>query len=362
MTALTRSSVRLSSPGELLAGVPHLLGFAPHDSLVLIALKGSRASTVGLTLRADLPPPEEYRPLAEQVLRPMLSNRAKAMFVVLVGGGSPSTDDPHPGDLPHAGLVDVVEDVLSEAGVPVAHALWTRRVEPGEPWYCYDLPDCRGELEDPKRSALAAATALAGVLTFDSREEFAGQLDAVDEDALARRSAMLDAVLAGTEPMPDTAASFAWIRAGIDELDTRQPLRDEQVVELAIALTDHVARDACLYFADPEQAARAERLWSTLVREVPEPERAEPACLLAFSAYLRGDGALAGIALDLAEDADPMHQLSVLLREILDRGLPPATLAEVAARATEQALAAAGEAPVRRSQDASCRRAPPEPG
>jgi hypothetical protein len=362
MTALTRSSVRLSNPGELLAAVPHLLGFHPHESMVLIALSGPRAGTVGMTLRADLPPPEQYRPLAEQVLGPMLTNGAKAMFVVLVGGDPPSTEDPGPADLPYTGLVDVVEDVLSEAGVPVAHALWTRAIEAGERWYCYDLPDCRGELEDPRQSPLAAATALAGVVTFDSREDLVAQLRAVDEEAVERRSAMLDAELTCGSPMPGSAESLALLRAMIGEQDAPKPLDDRQVIRLTMALVDHVSRDACLYFGDPEQAARAERLWTTLVREMPEPERAEPACMLAFSAYLRGDGALAGIALDIADEADPMHQLSVLLREILDRGMPPSMLAEVAVRAADQAQAAIdGTPPGCPAQDVS-RRAPPVPG
>ena len=61
-------------------------------------------------------------------------------------------------------------------------------------------------------------------------------------------------------------------------------------------------------------AAAAEQLWAALVRELPDPEAAEPAALLAVSALLRGDGALANVALDRAEQAWPGHRLTRLLR------------------------------------------------
>ncbi|HEX2299818.1 MAG TPA: DUF4192 family protein, partial [Pseudonocardiaceae bacterium] len=58
------------------------------------------------------------------------------------------------------------------------------------------------------------------------------------------------------------------------------------------------------------------------------------AALLALTAYLRGDGALAGLALDAAQQASPDHSLSALLRSALEGGLPPEILRTVAADAT----------------------------
>jgi hypothetical protein len=92
-------------------------------------------------------------------------------------------------------------------------------------------------------------------------------------------------------------------------------------------------------------AVAAERLWLALVRATPAPERAEPAALLALTAYLRGDGALAGVALDAAQQACPHHSLSGLLRAALDGGLPPELLRGVARDA-----AAALRRPARRSR------------
>ena len=98
-------------------------------------------------------------------------------------------------------------------------------------------------------------------------------------------------------------------------------------------------------------AAAAERLWLALVRATPAPERAEPAALLALTAYLRGDGALAGVALDAALNACPHHSLSGLLRAALDGGLPPELLRGVAEDA-----AAALRRPARHSAKRRSRR------
>ena len=72
----------------------------------------------------------------------------------------------------------------------------------------------------------------------------------------------------------------------------------------------------------------AEHLWAALARETPDPEAAEPAALLAACALLRGDGALAGIALDRAEQAWPGHRLTGLLRAAWEAGMPPERVRE----------------------------------
>ena len=51
--------LRLREPGELVAAVPHLLGFVPTDSLVLAAVHDDDGRPrLGAVVRVDLPPPE----------------------------------------------------------------------------------------------------------------------------------------------------------------------------------------------------------------------------------------------------------------------------------------------------------------
>jgi hypothetical protein len=327
MSAPAAGRIRLSDPSELIAAVPHLLGFHPHDSVVLMALQGK---SLGLTLRADLVPADQARPLAEQLLRPILRQRPTGVALVVVGG-----DITLDGDPPHRALVDALDDVLTSAGLRVVHAAWTAETAGGAPWRCYDDPLCTGTVVDPATSPLAAATVAAGAVTFRSREAMAELLAAEDPAALQRRAALLDAADAehpmSTKLVDRRLAQLKELHraASTDDL----MLSDRIVAEVASALCDHRVRDACLPWCTGTGAAAAERLWLALVRATPPPERAEPAALLALVAYLRGDGALASIALDTALQACPHHSLSSLLRAALDGGLPPDLLRGVAADA-----------------------------
>ena len=57
-------TLRLSTPGDLIAAVPVLMGFHPRDSLVVISTACPVGGRVGLTLRVDLPAPEHRAELA----------------------------------------------------------------------------------------------------------------------------------------------------------------------------------------------------------------------------------------------------------------------------------------------------------
>lgn len=70
-------------------------------------------------------------------------------------------------------------------------------------------------------------------------------------------------------------------------------------------------------------AADVERLWLALSRLLPPPWRAEALVLLGFSAYVRGDGPLAGVALDAALMAQADHRLGQLLMSALLSGMRP---------------------------------------
>lgn len=324
MSAPTAGRIRLSDPSELIAAVPHLLGFHPHDSVVVLTLHGKN---LGLTLRADLVPPDRAPQLAEQLLRPITRAQPSAIVLVVIGGDS-NVDD----DVPHRALVAALAHALDGAGLPVVLAAWTTEIKRGAPWRCYDDFLCAGTVADPATSPLAAATVAAGAVTFGSRQEMADLLATHDPEALQRRAALLDAADAD-HPMSDRLVKqrFAQLTQ-LHKAATRGEvvLTDSVIAEVASALCDHRVRDACLPWCCGPDAAAAERLWLGLVRTTPAPERAEPAALLALTAYLRGDGALAGVALDAAQQACPHHSLSALLRAALDGGLPPDLLRGVA--------------------------------
>jgi outer membrane biosynthesis protein TonB len=420
MTTNQQPHITLEHPGELLASIPHLLGFHPVDSLVVLGLHGPSATDVGVVLRSDLPPSSEARDLAEYLLLPLAQHNAAGVVLIVVGGRMPADD------LPHRELLARCESILVDGGYPVLHQLWTPDTAGGRRWQCYDDFDCGGVLPDPAGTELATVVADAGLVTYDRREDIVASLAPEPEDVLARRSAELDRLTDAAEPgatasddpsteeppaaqtestepsapepvettppdsptadnleaneveqvetVPSDSAKPASVEADGDEpveAESDQPepsvdsdrtrarldavraaiaaavatpptLSDADVIRLAKALSDHRIRDTCLDFDELPDVAAAERLWTALARATPPPEGAEPACLLAFSAYARGDGVLAGIALTRAEAADPGHRLSSLLRSALTLGLAPGKIRIAGIRAAtfaRQALA-----------------------
>ncbi len=320
---------RLRDPGDLIAAVPHLLGFHPSDSIVVLVV---RDHDVTMTLRVDLPPPGVPHRVTDQLTAPLARCRGDDAVVVVIGGGA---GDP-PEDLPHDTLVDELDDALHAADVPLLLAVWTRATAMGERWFDYHDAGTTGTVPDPSSTVLAAASAADGHVTYPSREAMGDLLAPDPPEALSRRTALLNR-LAADDPHPEDVVPGRHrdlVHAEVLRAASRKrPLTDEEVADLAHALSNPLTRDASLAHCIGEHARSAEVLWIELTRACPAPERAEPATLLAFSAYIKGNGAMAFMALDRAEEANPAHRLTRLLRAALKAGLPPDQIRHLAERA-----------------------------
>jgi Domain of unknown function (DUF4192) len=327
MTTTQRMQVKLRDPGDLIAAVPHLLGFRPANSLVISAHSGANRANVALCLRADIPPADLYWSLAEQLQVPILRANACGVSVLVVCDGS--VDPPLP--LPHSALVEAVTKVFGAVGVAVYHALWTPEIKKGANWWCYTNLECNGQVPDPAASVLAAASAASGVVTYDSRAEMRASLEPADHSPLPLRAERIAAAL---RLKPDEVRATKLVEDAIaDVRDGTLTLDDDRIVDLAVALTHVRVRDGCLKPEIINLGKPLEELWAGLTRALPIPYRAEAACLLAFTAFLHGDGARAGVAVDAALEADPEHSGAHLLRYSMDWGLPPEAVAEAVAGA-----------------------------
>jgi len=326
----SRPTVRLADMGAVAAAVPHLLGFRPAESLVVVSLRGEGGHEVlGLTARVDLPPPEHAGPLARGLASSVLTGSPTAVLLVVV------SEDDGP-ELPHRGLLHEAVLAFRRHRVPVRDALLVRRGR----WWSYDCPHrcCRPDAGTPLpagTSTLAVASVLAGQVVEDDRAALARRLTptgspdtvrAAEEvgDELARRTA---------QQGWDAVAEEAWdaLVAAVDHAGTGRaaPLSDRQVARLAWGLRDADLRDRALTLALGDRGPAAQALWTELTRRVPTPLDAAPATLLAVSAWLRGDGALANLALDRALGSEPGYTLAGLVRAALDACLPPDVVREV---------------------------------
>jgi len=317
--------LRLRDPGALVAAVPVMLGFRPSDSLVLVATGGRTGRRLGLTLRVDLPPPEHVETMCRAAAESLLIGTPAGAAVIVIGGAAATGADP-----PRRDVVGATLAALAELGVDVHTAVWAQQCGSGARWACYDPCGCTGLLPDPEATPYAAAAAVAGQVVYADRSELQRLVDPVDPVVLSRREAMLNRSVDAALIHPDLAGALdaatqrAIVDAAIDDTSAgRLDLDDAAVVALAGALVVPAVRDSALALCAGPQAAAAEQLWAALAREIPDPEAAEPAALLAVSALLRGNGALAHVALDRAEGAWPGHRLTGVLRRAVDLGLRP---------------------------------------
>ncbi len=328
--------VRLSGPGSLIAAVPHLLGFPPEESLVLVGLSG-RSSRLGITMRLDLPADgpqtapsiEELEPLAEALLQ---DGATECLAMVL-------TEAPHDdGVAPYIDLVANLDEALFERGIGVGDIVLVR----GGRWrsyLCTDQPCCppEGNPVPAASGELAAFAAYSGAVVHDSRSALIAMI-APDPVAVAATERALDHVCreladesrAGTsEAYRERIERCIERRIGALSAGSARPLSHRDVARISVSLIDRPLRDRVAGHCLLDTASAAESLWIDLLRRLPPPLDAAPATLLALSAWARGDGAMANVALDRALDSEPGYSLAQLVRTALDHALPPGTVREM---------------------------------
>ncbi|MGY1771110.1 DUF4192 domain-containing protein [Blastococcus sp. SYSU D00813] len=328
-----RASVRVSGTGAVVAALPALLGFSPRESVVVVALDDD--GLVALTVRTDLPPGPDPAPTVRDLARRAVRGEPAAVLVVVVSE-APDDATPLPGapgevvaGLPHRAVVHDLVLALTALYVPVHDVLLVRSGR----WWSYD---CAGPCCAP-----GAGTPLpGGVSPVAVAAIAAGAVIAPDRAALGARIARVPgpdpavlAAAAGRVTAAAAAADRGWSLL-VEALELCRPgaaaaVPDPVLAAVVWALTDRDLRDRALGFALGADAAAAEVLWTECTRRAPAPLDAAPATLLAVSAWLRGDGAMADIALERALASLPGYHLAGLLTQGLAECLPPAALRAV---------------------------------
>ncbi|HEV7189475.1 MAG TPA: DUF4192 domain-containing protein [Blastococcus sp.] len=322
--------VRVRDVGEIAAGLPHLLGFHPRESIVLLTLGGESGRRVGLTARADIPPPEHDRSLSRMLVRNISTARPEGAFVLVVSEAADETADGRL-RLPHHRLVRETCRALERSRVGIADTVLVRNGR----WWCYDrVPDAGTPLPGGI-SHLEVASVATGTVVAGDRDQLVARIaPPPDHDGramagvCARIGVQLSADLLenGTDP---AAVSWAAVMSGFARCRPgarQERLADEDVARIVWGLRDGEVRDLALELALGDEPAAAEQLWTECTRRAPTPLDAAPATLLAVSAWLRGDGAMANIALDRALTSAPGYGLAGLLREALAACVTPTDL------------------------------------
>jgi hypothetical protein len=337
-----RACVRISDPGEIAASLPALLGFRPRESVVLISLSGGRR--VGLTVRGDLPPPEGEAGAVAELARTVRTDGPGAVLLVVVSEAPdvPERAGGRAGDggaagLPHRGVVHQLVVALAEDGVPVREALLVRAGR----WWSYECPRacCAPGAGTPLPdgvSVLEAASVATGVVIERDRSDLVARITgpggfAGGAMAAACARVAVECSARVLEVGFDEVAEESWsaITTAAARCRPGSPgtgLTDREVARVVWGLRDRDVRDRALALATGMDAPAAEILWTECTRRTPTPLDVAPATLLAVSAWLRGDGAMANVALTRALAGEPTYPLARLLAQALAGCLPPVEL------------------------------------
>lgn len=317
---------RLRGPGDVAAALPHLCGFVPTESLVVVALQGPR-SRVRLTMRVDLPGLGQERPLADEVVQRMRHAQADAVLLVVC-----TDSDSDAGGLPRRQLVRRLRRALDRAGVGCDDALLVR----DNRWWSYRCSEPRC---CPAEGTPLSATGGQGLTLLQAQSAWQGRA------VLASRADLVEALAAPTGPDAAAlgrllAAELAQLPAGADRAtagaaalrewrhalaragEPPLELADPVAARLAASLADVVVRDEVLsWLLDDDDALLT--LLLALAARCPAPWDAPVCALLAWVAHGRGDGGLANVALDRALASQPRYSLALLSRQALDGQVPP---------------------------------------
>ncbi|WP_299558750.1 DUF4192 domain-containing protein [uncultured Mycolicibacterium sp.] len=324
MTNAASPDFQLNRPGALIAALPAVLGFVPERSLVLVTLE---RGALGCVMRVDLTP--ELPEAADELARVAAAGPADAAVAVIVDDRAP---DCQACAAEQCLLADALADALDTVGIELLAVHVVDRVAAGGRWRCVDDCGAAGVVEDPRSSPVALAAVLDGRRLYDRRADL---LAAVAPDPA--RTAAVAAVLGDAASGPGGPRSDAdaqgvarAVLAAVDRVaDGREPA-DTELAGLARGLGDVRVREVCYALAVGKRATAAEALWLLLARSTSTPWRTEALVLLAFSAYARGDGPLAGVALDAALADAPGHRMAGMLDRALQRGIHPERIRELA--------------------------------
>lgn len=335
--------VSLRDTDDLVVAIPHLLGFVPRASVVVIAFDRSEIALVArfdLPLPPDMPPirtPEgSWTPLADAI------KRAGGHRVHVAIYPADPIDPDGPG-LPHRALALSLRDGLGDTGLSLDAVLCVvGDLDDGRYW-AYDCEDPECCPADGRPVDRWTAGRLRATFVGMGRAVLPDRASMVDRLAPAEHSdpqvAVLDAAVGAALDRRLTQVArdgrSRWARETALRLDAA--LRrctgavpvgmldvDEAAELIVVAQSDLPARDALI--AAAVRRDDLSELLDVLIPVVRHGGRSLGggiAGMVAALAYLEGDGILAMAAVERAVQVEPTQSMSRLVYGAIAGALPP---------------------------------------
>ncbi len=321
----------LTSPHDLLAAIPFLIGYHPTDSLVLVSLK---AGTVAMAMRVDYPKgdkesvsPQDCDALVAHLKR---DGADGALLVAYM------PDDETSGEVLLGELARALarEEIALNESLLISNGRWRSTI-------CMDpicCPPQGRELPEITSSRVAVEQVSNGhPMPFASADDLTNSIGplplAEDENFRSVVSNYLidpDDAKITVKQREGAIAVIDLVSLFITGSVGKNFQADQDLCAKVIgSLTDIQVRDFALGSHTEATQEIYWHMWRYLVRIAPTRFVAPVASLLAASSYEKGEGALAQRALDRAQADGPDYSLAILLRRVFSAGWPPRSFAQM---------------------------------
>jgi len=318
---MSSQSIRLAGPADILEIVPYLLGFYPAEAVVALLI---RSGTVMLTMRVDLPPPEEAANLSAMIT--WIADQHGAEELVVVGYSSDA---------------ESARQVLGTVGAELdSCALKDVLLVDGQRWWSLMCTgSCcpkDGRPYDPGSSSVAAEAVYAGLSVLADRRALEREVSGPpggDHNGLRllaeQQSAEIDRL--------DVSARAELIKALVESGVARsEPIDDATCARMAVLAAEVAVRDVALALITRKQAEQHLQLWARVVSRTTAPLEAAPLCLLGFCAWVCGNGALMNCCIERVTAIEPDYSLARLLDKISNWALPPSLWDELSRQSVQK--------------------------
>ena len=352
--------MKATSTADLLAMVPHLIGYQPRNSIVFVTFRGTRSCGA---MRVDLPSSDSPR-IQRRMVTTMVGMLCKIpdvdAVVIVVATDESFGESSEP---PHQALAAMIERRVEQSGFELRQSLclaadgWASYLDDHTPVGGRDLAeldqsqvaaDMPGELRD-ELGIVDPHAELLPEATEEQRAEMAGELewlrtlmesqpdhddDDDDDDEipsdllpLTDLPSFAEDVLTGDPGLEDLAL-FAFAVQG-------PPVRDQVMLQWAsdraagIRLWDAPGFESADLMMghgrlpDLDRMVRGIELLRTIAARVSDRQRLPMLCMLGWLNWAMGRGTLAARYVEAAVAIEPEYGMAEVLTMLLNSGMQP---------------------------------------